>query len=305
MTGGCRGRCNHCQHVNTDAKTEAEDHAGRLCDLARCEMNERDMSLLDEVCEVRGIGLAPVPKAAPAAPAPRAPKTRASPPVPPEPSRTSSTGSAARPAPATRPPPKTPPRRASRRRRTPSPPRRSRSPARDGQQTEALIARISELTSVVSQLVAESDQARASAASSYRRRRSRSDSQDSRRRGRSRSPRESRYGEVPWRRETSYRRPRTPPMMARPPPRSPSPLPRRQPPARPMSVESVMAGWPSHLDLPAKEDDGTSWNKRVDAHGLSVELLDAMWYAAAVDHQNGYKQKCLRWIGPYFPGTTA
>jgi len=48
------------------------------------------------------------------------------------------------------------------------------------------------------------------------------------------------------------------------------------------------------LDLPAKEDDGTSWNKRVDAHGLSVELLDAMWYAAAVDQ-----------IGPYFPGTTA
>ena len=72
-----------------------------------------------------------------------------------------------------------------------------------------------------------------------------------------------------------------------------------------MSVESVMAGWPSHLDLPAKEDEGTSWNKRVDAHGLSVELLDAMWYAAAVDHQSGYKQKCLRWIGPYFPGTTA
>ena len=72
-----------------------------------------------------------------------------------------------------------------------------------------------------------------------------------------------------------------------------------------MSVESVMAGWPSHLDLPAREDDGTSWNKRVNAHGLSVELLDAMWYAAAVDHQSGYKQKCLRWIGPYFPGTTA
>ena len=85
MSGGCRGRCDHCQHINTDAKTEAEDHAGRLCDLARCEMNERDMSLLDEVCEVRGIGLAPVPKAAPTAPAPRAPKTRASPPVPPEP----------------------------------------------------------------------------------------------------------------------------------------------------------------------------------------------------------------------------
>ena len=72
-----------------------------------------------------------------------------------------------------------------------------------------------------------------------------------------------------------------------------------------MSVESVLAGWPSHLDLPAKEGDGTSWNHRVEAHGLSVELLDAMWYAAAVDHQNGYKQKCLRWIGPYFPGTTA
>ena len=66
-----------------------------------------------------------------------------------------------------------------------------------------------------------------------------------------------------------------------------------------------MAGWPSHLDLPAKGDDGTSWNKRVDAPGLSVELLDAMWYAAAADHQSGYKQKCLRWIGPYFPGTTA
>ena len=48
MSGGCRGRCDHCQHINTDAKTEAEDHAGRLCDLARCEMNERDMSLLDE-----------------------------------------------------------------------------------------------------------------------------------------------------------------------------------------------------------------------------------------------------------------
>ena len=66
-----------------------------------------------------------------------------------------------------------------------------------------------------------------------------------------------------------------------------------------------MAGWPSHLDLPAREDDGTSWNQRVDAHGLSVELLDAMWYAAAVDRQTGYKQKCLRWVGPYFPGSTA
>ena len=302
MSGGCRGRCDHCQHVNTDAKTEAEDHAGKLCDMARCEMNEKDMSLLDEVCEVRGIGLAPVPKAAPTAPAPRAPRARANPLVPPEPSRASSTSATARPAPATRPPPRTPPRRSSPRRRTPTPPRRSRPPPRDGQQTEALIARISELTSVVSQLVAEKDQARASASSTYRSRRSRSDSRDSRRRGRSRSPRESRYGGAPWRREVSYRRPRSPP---RPPPRSPSPLPRRRPPARPMSVESVMAGWPSHLDLPAREDDGTSWNKRVDAHGLSVELLDAMWYAAAVDHQNGYKQKCLRWIGPYFPGTTA
>ena len=302
MSGGCRGRCDHCQHVNTDAKTEAEDHAGKLCDMARCEMSEKDMDLLDEVCEVRGIGLAPVPKAAPTAPAPRAPRSRASPPVPTEPSRASSASAAARPDPATRPPPRTPPRRPSPRRRTPTPPRRSRSPARDGQQTEALIARISELTSVVSELVAERDQARASASSTYRSRRSRSDSRDSRRRGRSRSPRESRFGEAPWRREVSYRRPRTPP---RPPPRSPSPLPRRRPPARPMSVESVMAGWPSHLDLPAREDDGTSWNKRVDAHGLSVELLDAMWYAAAVDHQSGYKQKCLRWIGPYFPGTTA
>ena len=302
MSGGCRGRCEHCQHENTDAKTEAEDHAGKLCDLARCEMTEKDMAVLDDVCEVRGIGLAPVPKAAPSAPAPRAPRARVSPPVPPEPSRASSASASARPAPATRPPPRTPPRRPSPRRRTPTPPRRSRSPARDGQQTEALIARISELTSVVSQLVAERDQARASASSTYRSRRSRSDSRDSRRRGRSRSPRESRYGEAPWRREVSYRRPRTPP---RPPPRSPTPLPRRRPPARQMSLESVMAGWPSHLDLPAREDDGTSWNKRVDAHGLSVELLDAMWYAAAVDHQSGYKQKCLRWIAPYFPGTTA
>ncbi|CAL1129119.1 unnamed protein product [Cladocopium goreaui] len=299
MSGGCRGRCEHCQHENADAKTEAEDHAGKLCDLARCEMTEKDMAVLDDVCEVRGIGLAPVPKAAPSAPAPRAPRPRA----PPEPSRVSSASAAARPAPASRPPPMTPPRRSSPRRRTPTPPRRSRSPPKEGQQTEALIARISELTTVVSQLVAERDQARASASSTYRSRRSRSDSRDSRRRGRSRSPRESRYGEAPWRREVSYRRPRTPP---RPPPRrSPSPLPRRRPPARQMSVESVMAGWPSHLDLPAREDDGTSWNKRVDAHGLSVELLDAMWYAAAVDHQSGYKQKCLRWIGPYFPGTTA
>ena len=155
---------------------------------------------------------------------------------------------------------------------------------------------------MVSQLVAERDQARSSAAaSSYRRR---SDSRDSRRRGRSRSPRESRgYGDAPWRREESYRRPRprTPPR----PTRSPTPLQRRRPPPRQMSVESVMAGWPSHLDLPAREDDGTSWNQRVDAHGLSVELLDAMWYAAAVDRQTGYKQKCLRWVGPYFPGSTA
>ena len=209
MSGGCRGRCDHCQHVNADAKTEAEDHAGKLCDMARCEMSEKDMELLDEVCEVRGIGLAPAPKAAPTAPAPRAPRSRASPPVPTELSRASSASAAARPDPATRPPPRTPPRRPSPRRRTPTPSRRSRSPARDGQQTEALIARISELTSVVSQLVAERDQARA-ASSTYRSRRSRSDSRDSRRRGRSRSPRESRFGEAPWRREVSYRRPRTP-----------------------------------------------------------------------------------------------
>ena len=90
MSCGCRGRCDHCQHVNADAKTEAQDHAGKLCDMARCEMSEKDMELLDEVCEVRDIGLAPVPKAAPTAPAPRAPRSRASPPVPTEPSRASS-----------------------------------------------------------------------------------------------------------------------------------------------------------------------------------------------------------------------
>ena len=122
--------------------------------------------------------------------------------MPPAPPRAALTGSTPRsPAEARAlPPPKTPPMRR------PSP-RRSRSAPRDTPQTEALIARISELTSVVTQLVAERDQA--------------------------------------------------------------------------------------------------SWNHRVEAHGLSVELLDAMWYAAAVDHQTGYKQKCLRWIGPYFPGTTA
>ena len=81
---------------------------------------------------------------------------------------------------------------------------------------------------MVSQLVAEKDQARVSISSTYRSRRSRSDTQDSRRRGRSRSPSESRYGEASRRRESSYRRPRTPP---RPPPRNPSPLPRRRPPA--------------------------------------------------------------------------
>ena len=41
-----------------DAKTEAEDHAGKLCDLAGCEMSERDMRVLDDCCEVRGVGLA-------------------------------------------------------------------------------------------------------------------------------------------------------------------------------------------------------------------------------------------------------
>ena len=65
-----------------------------------------------------------------------------------------------------------------------------------------------------------------------------------------------------------------------------------------------MAGWPSHLDLPAREDDGTSWNKRVKAHGLSVELLDHMWFAAEVFRNHEWRQKCLRWIGPYFPGPT-
>ena len=77
---------------------------------------------------------------------------------------------------------------------------------------------------------------------------------------------------------------------------------------RNLNVESVMAGWPSHLDLPAREDDGTSWNKRVNAHGLCVELLDMMWYAAGQSARcqaEGVRQKCLRWIGPYFPGSTA
>ena len=178
MSGGCRGRCD-CQHVNMDAKTEAEDHAGRLCDLARFEMSERDMRVLDDCCEVRGVGLASAPKAAPTAPAPRAPVAKAArpgPPAPPAPLRAASTGSTPRsPAEARAvPPPKTPPMRR------PSP-RRSRSAPRDAPQTEALIARISELTSVVTQLVAERDQARASGSSSYRRRpRSRSDSRDSR-----------------------------------------------------------------------------------------------------------------------------
>ena len=159
MSGGCRGRCD-CQHVNMDAKTEAEDHAGRLCDLARFEMSERDMRVLDDCCEVRGVGLASAPKAAPTAPAPRAPVAKAAsagPPAPPAPPRAALTGSTPRsPAEARAvPPPKTPPMRC------PSP-RRSRSAPRDTPQTEALIARISELTSVVTQLVAERDQARAS-----------------------------------------------------------------------------------------------------------------------------------------------
>ena len=82
MSGGCRGRCDHCQHVNMDAKTEAEDHAGRLCHLALCEMSERDMRVLDDCCEVRGVGLASAPKAAPTAPAPRAPVAKAARPGP-------------------------------------------------------------------------------------------------------------------------------------------------------------------------------------------------------------------------------
>ena len=77
MSGNCRGRCDHCQHINADAKTEAEDHAGKLCDIARCDLTEKDMALLSDVCEVRGIGLAPVPKAAPTAPERRAPRPRA------------------------------------------------------------------------------------------------------------------------------------------------------------------------------------------------------------------------------------
>ena len=58
MSGGCKGRCDHCHHVSMDAKTEAEDRAGKLCDLARYEMSERDMRVLDDCCEVRGVGLA-------------------------------------------------------------------------------------------------------------------------------------------------------------------------------------------------------------------------------------------------------
>ena len=48
-----------------------------------------------------------------------------------------------------------------------------------------------------------------------------------------------------------------------------------------------MAGWPSHLDLPAREDDGTSWNKRVKAHGLSVELLDHMLQPKCFETMSG------------------
>ena len=77
MSGGCKGRCDHCHHVSMDAKTEAEDRAGKLCDLARCEMSERDMRVLDDCCEVRGVGLASAPKAAPTALAPRAPVAKA------------------------------------------------------------------------------------------------------------------------------------------------------------------------------------------------------------------------------------
>eukprot|EP00435_Cladocopium_sp_Y103_P050664 s1856_g15.t1 len=230
----------------------------------------------------------------------RRPSHPAAPPAPPVP-----------PAP---PAPRTPPG---------GPPRRSRSPARPARddQTEALMARVSELPTLVTQLVAERDEEKQQTSSS--RRRARSDSRNSRRRGRSRSPRsrrgyryEPRY--EPSRYESRYTTSRYEPRYteheedysrrassARPP-RSPSPLPRRRPQQRPMSVESVLAGWPSHLNLPAKEDDGaTSWNQRVEAHQLSVELLDAMWYAAAVDNPMAYKQKCLRWIGPYFPGSNA
>eukprot|EP00435_Cladocopium_sp_Y103_P070666 s374_g35.t1 len=317
MSGQCRGRCEHCQHTNRDAQTEAEDHAGRLCDLVRTEMSERDMAVLDDCCEVRQVGLTRLtaaPKVA-SAPAPRVPAAKTRPPVPPEPAtrrppvRTppvrTPPAPAAPPAPPAPPVPRTPPE---------GPPRRSRSPARSARddQTKALMDRVSELTTLVTQLVAERDEERQRASSSHRRR-ARSDSRDSRRRGRSRyeadryesryttryEPRYTEHDEDYGRRASS----------ARPPRRSPSPLPRRRPQQRPMSVESVLAGWPSHLDLPAKDDDGsTSWNQRVEAHQLSVELLDAMWYAAAVDDPSNnmaYKQKCLRWIGPYFPGSGA
>ena len=146
-----------------------------------------------------------------------------------------------------------------------------------------------------------------------RRRRSRSHSRGRRRRSRTRS--DSRDS----RRRTS-RRPRTPSppraeLRGRPPlPRPPSVPPpdrSRSESERHWPKQSGYSGynayvanrWPAHWKFPVLRQGPESWNRRVQVGKTPVELLDELYFAE--NKGWGFKSRCLRWIGPYFPAWRA
>ena len=61
--------------------------------------------------------------------------------------------------------------------------------------------------------------------------------------------------------------------------------------------------WPSHLEFPTVEGDGP-WNRRVNLEHMPLELLDRIW--DSVPDLGMKASRCaLRWVGPFFPGSTS
>eukprot|EP00435_Cladocopium_sp_Y103_P027976 s3250_g6.t4 len=128
-----------------------------------------------------------------------------------------------------------------------------------------------------------------------RRRRSRSHGRGRRRRSRTRSDsRDSRR-----RRSRRPRSPRTPPTAPRAELRGRPVLPRPPSVPPPDRSRSESERWGGDWQRPYTWTE--TWNRRVAVTKIPVELLDEIYDAENTGWR--YKDRALRWVGPYFPGS--
>eukprot|EP00435_Cladocopium_sp_Y103_P073605 s140_g44.t1 len=70
---------------------------------------------------------------------------------------------------------------------------------------------------------------------------------------------------------------------------------------RPWTWTKAPTRWPAHWRFPVVRQGPESWNRRVAVTKIPVELLDEIYDAENTAWR--YKDRALRWVGPYFPGS--